>query len=222
MTSGEEEIPESEDLILDEINDVIVHHHHGDHSAGLEDMGYYKMFFVQPDKRIMAGRNEHGPVFNQEAIPNLYGTKAVLDILYKKIEITMCNDCVPSPDRYFNFTPIEPGEVLNIGGGVELEVFETDHGVPGFASLLRYNGKSVAYSSDTRFNMGLADFMSRADVMIHECDGSNAVHTTPDDLRKWLDFSRYAGRLYVCHMDDAVHPEDDGLTPVEEFDFIDV
>ncbi|MBW2964812.1 hypothetical protein KY363_05100, partial [Candidatus Woesearchaeota archaeon] len=75
---------------------------------------------------------------------------------------------------------------------------------------------------DTRIDHGLLDFLSVADVMVHECNGANVVHTNPDQLKWWLDRSGYNGRLYTCHFADESIPLSAGLEPLRENTFIDI
>ncbi len=213
---GEHDVPLLDGISADNIDDLVVTHVHGDHAAGLELIAWYKMFTQHP--RIM---DIEGNPSNRELRPRLYGTRDVLCDLERSMEPSLSN----RTGLYFNdfFSPeiVEPGSPVNIGE-VVIEVMPNHHNVPGFALRVGYRGRKLSYSGDTRFDAGLVGFLSEADVMIHDCDGNSAVHTSPEQLKAWLDSSDYKGRLYVCHLADSFKPEDHGLTPLPENDFIDV
>jgi phosphoribosyl 1,2-cyclic phosphodiesterase len=210
------EAPLLDTLKAENINDLVVTHVHGDHAAGLELIAWYKMFKQEP--RIL---EDDGRPSGRNVWPRLYGTNDVLCDLERSLEPSLANGTGLCFNDFFSPVVVEPGTPANIGE-IVLEVMPNHHGVAGFALRLGYRGKRLSYSGDTRFDAELAHFLSEAEVMIHDCDGSNAVHTSPDQLKEWLESSGYDGRLYVCHLDDSVKPEDHGLTPLPENDFIDV
>ena len=213
---GEQEVPLLDGIGVDNIDDLVVTHVHGDHAAGLELVAWYKMFHQHP--KIM---DIEGKPSNKELRPRLYGTKDVLCDLERSLEPSLSNGTGLYFTDFFSLEVMEPGTPADIGE-VVLEVMPNHHSVPGFAIKLGYRGKKLSYSGDTRFDADLVGFLSEADVMIHDCDGNSAVHTSPEQLRAWLDSSGYDGRLYVCHLADSFKPEDHGLTPLPENDFIDV
>lgn len=196
-----------ENLVVDSIDHYVVTHDHGDHSAGVEAIGFYKLY-VQRKKGLQCAK------------PVLYGTSGVIDDIRHTMERKFCRDG-NTFDSFFRSVHVDQGSAVNIFP-LRMEVFRNYHGMPGFAVMFSYRGRSVAYSGDTRFDSTLIGFLSKADVLLHECDGKDFVHTTPENLIGWLARSRYDGRLYVCHFPDSRAVQDAGLTPLEENTFIDI
>jgi ribonuclease BN (tRNA processing enzyme) len=213
---GISEIPMLDEMVLDNINDIIVTHDHGDHSAGLEMIADYKMFEQKPTIEQGAQR------------PRLYGTKEVLDSFRQSLnhKLTYENKLTHKRnqlDDYFEMVDTPPGKIINIGQDISLSTHEADHfAVPAFSIMLEHNGRRLSYSGDTRFNPILLNFLKQADVMIHECDGSNCLHTMPQHLAYWLKTEDYQGQLRVCHIRDEDKSAEHGLTPLTENSFIDV
>ena len=217
--AAHEEVPEGIDrLVLANLNDFIVTHVHGDHSAGLEGIAWQKMF--RQDRPLLQD-------FRTKAVdlgrrPKLYGTSEVLGEIEESSKPSLTNQTGLDFHHFFNAVALELGKRFRIGD-VALELYPSYHGVAGFSFMMGYHGRTLAYSSDTKFASDLAYRLSTAQVMIHECDGSEAVHTSAPQLSGWLKNSGYDGRLYVCHLDDEKsRPEENGLVPLKENTFIDV
>ncbi len=213
---GSLEVPGIDSLLLDNIKDFVVTHSHGDHSSGLELVAWYKMFKQQPSVMdFSAGRIVPG---NR---PRLYGTDAVLCDLRRVVGSGLLSSGMGSDD-FFDFVTVDFGKVGSVCG-VEFEPLENYHGMNGFACLFRYGGRSLAYSGDTKFDNILMEHMSSADVIVHECDASNFIHTSPVELARWADNNPAAAeKLYVCHFPDPGIPRGYGLRPLEENTFIDI
>jgi ribonuclease BN (tRNA processing enzyme) len=212
---GAPEVAGLDALVLDNINDVVVTHDHGDHSSGLELIAFYKRFVQKPR------------IFDEGGVkPRIYGPIEVLDSfrasLYNKLDFEGKDFF-----GYFQIVPMREDSLKRIGDA-ELTIRLTDHKIPGFGIMLSYRGRRFGYSSDTCFSEPLAEFLHKSDVLVHECDGSSVVHTTPEQLAGWRDRSGYSGRLYVCHFADAACFTADerirklGLVPLPENSFIDI
>jgi len=212
-----------DDIVVDNLNDIIVTHMHGDHSAGLEDIGWYKMFIQD---RPIFDRKTNKPIPSRR--PNVYGTAGVIEDLVARVDATLTRASGMPPDAFYNFVPIEhSGLIFSVGlDPVKVDVIPTYHGLgPGrsFAIKLTYQDRVVSYSGDTRFDSNLIEELSHADLIVHECDVNGFVHTTPDDLVRWAGNNpEAASRLYVCHYPAANIPLERGLRPLEVPGFIDV
>lgn len=205
---GASEVSGIEGLVLDNINDLVVTHDDLDHSAGLESIGILKYHLGSPSIKSGAPRIK------------LYTTPDVYTELRRSFDYRLRNNAC-SFDACFESVVVRAGDRTNIGD-VQMFLCGADHGKPGFGMLFDCKGRTFSYSGDTRLDKGLLDFMSVADVMVHECNGSNEVHTSPAQLKWWLERSGYNGRLYTCHFSDESIPRSAGLEPLSENTFIDI
>jgi len=198
------------DLRLENINDIIVTHDHGDHSSGLEMIADYKMFEQKPS------------VENGGTRPRLYGPEEVIDSFRKSMNHKLTYKNYQLED-YFNIVITKHGDEVPISHELMLTTCNADHkAVPSFGLILNYQGTKFGYSGDTRFCPSLLNFLSHADLLIHECDGGNVIHTTPEELSGWKKESGYNGKLYVCHIRDEDKSSEYGLTPLVDNIFVDV
>jgi ribonuclease BN (tRNA processing enzyme) len=205
---GSEEVPGIDGLTLDNIHHIIVTHDDSDHSAGLDPIALYKWWKQKPSIR------------EDKRPPYLYCMDRVADSLEAAIGRRLrANGC--SLRECYDIVNLDPGQPAEIGE-VTVTAHLADHGKDAIGVLLVYGGRRLSYSGETRISRPLLDFLSKADVMIHECTGTNQVHTKPEELRQWLDSSDYSGTLYTCHFSDDCKPKEHGLTPLEEMTFIDV
>jgi ribonuclease BN (tRNA processing enzyme) len=198
------------DLRLENINDIIVTHDHGDHSAGLEMIADYKMF-------------EHKPTIeNGGERPRLYGPEEVIDSFRKSLNHKFTYKTYQLDD-YFDIIPTIHHSELALGQDLSLTTCKADHeAVPAFGLVLNYQGTKFGYSGDTKFSPRLLSFLSPADLLIHECDGGNVIHTTPAELATWRKETNYRGELKVCHIRDNDKSAEYGLTPLVDNIFVDV
>jgi ribonuclease BN (tRNA processing enzyme) len=217
--AAHEEVPAGIDqLVLANINDFIITHVHGDHSAGLEGVAWEKMF--HQERPILDKANWS---IDWRRRPRIYGTHEVLDELKQSSAPSLTNKTCLVFEDFFDPLEVSHGRCFSIGGSTTLELYPSYHGVAGFSMLLSHVGRTLAYSSDTKFATDLIYRLSDADVLIHECDGTEVIHTSALQLSGWLSRSGYKGRLYVCHLDDKKsRAEECGLTALRENTFIDV
>lgn len=152
-----------------DIKHLILTHLHGDHCNGVEELAFYK-YFTQREKpalytmpEVLADLWDH----RLKASLGWLSTEAGERIREQSLE------------EYFEVREWEPGRVERIGG-VEFEIRRTKHYVPCFGFRLRYEGVTLAYSSDTIFDPEHIAFLNAADFIIHETNGEG--HTRYDKL----------------------------------------
>ena len=68
-----------------------------------------------------------------------------------------------------NVRIVTPGERLDIGGGATISVAKTPHTEESLAVRIEHGGRALCYTGDTDYSEDLADFFSKADVLISEC-----------------------------------------------------
>jgi ribonuclease Z len=71
----------------------------------------------------------------------------------------------------FNAYDVKPGKSIYDKGGVNVSVFEVDHGdhvKPAYGYKITYKGHSVVLSGDTRYSKNFENAARGADLLIHE------------------------------------------------------
>ncbi|MDP2877846.1 MAG: MBL fold metallo-hydrolase [Holophaga sp.] len=155
-------------LALTDIDDVLLTHVHGDHMNGLEGVGYLKYF--ADHKRL-----------------RLHTLPEVLEVLWeRRLHVSMGRlwDGEAFKDMrfedYFDARPLA-WEGVNRIGPFEVEIRRTRHHVPTCALRVRFGGRILGYSCDTAFDLDLIEWLSGADLIVHETNLGPA-HTLASDL----------------------------------------
>ncbi|MEM5794011.1 MAG: MBL fold metallo-hydrolase [Candidatus Aenigmatarchaeota archaeon] len=184
-------------LGIEEINDVIVTHLHGDHSNGLEAFGFWK-HFVEKKK------------------PNIYSIKEVFEDLWEnKLKASMQRIYTEnfslekvSLDFYFQTKILEFGKINEVNN-LKVEIKRTKHVVPCFA--IKVNG-ILGYSSDTSFDPELIEFLSPCRMIIHEV--GPGIHT---DYKELIRLPKHIKeKIYLAHLDDDFNTIRSELKILEE------
>jgi ribonuclease BN (tRNA processing enzyme) len=171
---------------LEQTHGVVLTHLHADHCSGLE--GY--IFYL----RHAAGRRAQ-----------LYAEPTVSANLWQGHLAAGLEWSVDEPGHaprhralhdFLDLVPlVELGEVR--AGPFTISCRRTLHSVPTTAVLVRGGGRCLGYSADTAFDPGLIDWLSAADLVVHET-GTGGLHTPyeklavlPADLRARLRLVHY-------------------------------
>jgi ribonuclease BN (tRNA processing enzyme) len=174
-------------LTVDDLDNVLVTHLHGDHCNGLEGYGFYKHFI-------------------QRRKPTIYTSRAALrDLWNHKLKASMgytVNDAFGARRKmrledYFTVRPLEFGRRQRIGK-IGIEIHRTRHYLPCFGFRMSFHGRSLGYSSDTDFDPGLIRFLSKCDMILHETNhGGHTPHAKllelPGDIK---------GKMVLVHLPD--------------------
>ncbi|MCH2136543.1 MAG: MBL fold metallo-hydrolase [Phycisphaerales bacterium] len=170
-----------------DVADILLTHLHGDHSDGLETLGFANRYLRQPPRR-----------------PRLHALPEVLDRVWEKLGPAMDGATKSAGETstlsdYFEPCPIEPGEIRDVGG-LSVQCRRGVHSLPCMALRIEREGCSLAWSGDTEFVPELIDWLAEADVVVHEC-GEQFKHTRYADLATLpLDLQ---GRIRLIHLPDG-------------------
>ena len=174
---------------LDDIDDVLITHLHGDHCGGLEQLLFWRRFVTGRKTRVHA---------IPEVLAGLWDAR-----LRGGMDTLMHADGSCSAltlDDYAEVRPLGPG-VTRLGP-LELEWRRTIHHIPTSALRMRVEDQVIGYSADTSFDPGLIAWLAASDVFFHETNFG--VHTPLASLLALPDAQRRHMRL--IHYPDQLDP----------------
>ena len=156
-------------LGVQDLAGVILTHLHADHASGLESLGYLSHFIlgkrlpllVHPmvSARLWEGHLAAGMEQLLPAVGEAFIEKGLTD--------------------YFELVPLSE-EAPTVFEGVSIECRKTIHHIPTTALRLTAGGVCLGHSADTAFDEGLIEWLSAADVIVHETN--YGVHTPYEKL----------------------------------------
>lgn len=189
------------DFSLDNLDHIILTHLHGDHSNGLECLGFYN-FYIRKKKPVIYTIPEVKEVMWDQKLKAAMGPKT--DENFKETgEMSM--------DDFFQVKTLsenEPNHIL----GMKLEIRRTKHYVPCFGLKAEFQGRKLGYSSDTAFDPGHIEFLSDCDLILHETNkGGHTKYeklaSLPEDIKK---------KMLLVHIWDEFDPATSDMRVAEE------
>jgi ribonuclease BN (tRNA processing enzyme) len=110
------------------------------------------------------------------------------------------------------FREVDPGDSLDLGGGVRLRTAKTPHTPESMAVRVEYEGKSVCYTGDTSPSPDLVELFRGADVVVAECsfvdDNRGTAHLVADDVSS---LAREAGVAHLVATHSYFDPDAEHL-----------
>ncbi len=179
-------------LDITDIDDVILTHVHGDHSNGLESLGFFKRFHQHRRARLYT-ISEVADVLWDNKLRASMGCMNELNVHHK--------EC-PEFEDYFDLHLLH-FNTLNYVQGIEVKIRLTKHYVPCFGMIITYNGKTFGYSADTAFDPAHIDFLSGCDLIIHETNVNG--HTRYEELLTLPDSIKQ--KMLLVHIQDDFDTE---------------
>lgn len=176
------------DVSAGTVDDIFLTHLHGDHSNGIEVLGFARRYLDDPPRR-----------------PRLHAISEVIDRLWEKLApamdgATRKNGATSDLEQYFEIHVMEPGRPAVIAG-LEVHCRRGVHSVPVAGLVVRDDQGCFGWSSDTEFIPEHVDWLAQADCIVHECGGQfkhtswEELDTLPEELKK---------RIRLIHVPDGV------------------
>ncbi|RCK21757.1 hypothetical protein TH1_18530 [Thalassospira lucentensis MCCC 1A00383 = DSM 14000] len=176
---------------LGKVDGVFMTHFHSDHTIGLGDLfatGYIRV-------PTLGGRTEPLELYGPAGTARL---AEGLRLAFKSdIDTRMLDEGVPEAATTINAHEFDEGLVFD-RNGVQVTMFRVLHGEridPSVGYRVEYNGHSVVFSSDTKYDERVIEAGRGADVLVHETGAApqdvmdNPIiqnildhHTSPEDV----------------------------------------
>lgn len=178
------------DMDPNEIEAVVLSHHHGDHFLGLPFLLlHWKWKGRTRPVRIVGPR----------------GTQALATDIAEKVFPGVLNQSYG-----IDWAEAEPGRILCVDG-LELDpitVFHDDELSATLGYAMRYHGRRLAYTGDTRMCDGVLDMARHAEVLVSECasrDANIPIHMNlVDDMPKVRQVLPQGAKLILTHISPDV------------------
>lgn len=154
---------------LDDIDHIILTHLHGDHSNGIESLGFYN-YYIRKHKPVLYTIPEVRDAIWENKLKASMGYKT--NNAFEKVGNLTLSD-------YFRVRTLQPGKTQSIQG-MKIQIRYTNHFIPCFGFKVFYKGRSLGYSSDTGFDMEHIHFLSDCDMILHETNKRG--HTEYENL----------------------------------------
>jgi len=187
-------------LSLADIDQVLITHVHGDHMNGLEGVAFFKHFAEGKRLRLITSPEVRASIWDERL-------KAPMGVLWDGERHRPMRF-----DDYFEHVPLDWANPITLGP-FRIRARRTIHHVPTSALLVEASGRTFGYSADTAFDPTLIDFLSSADLILHETNLGPA-HTPyeslaalPADLR---------ARMRLIHYPDWFDTAGSAIAAVEE------
>jgi ribonuclease BN (tRNA processing enzyme) len=174
------------------IHTVILTHLHADHVSGLEGLAYFSRFLLDRRLRLAAHPSVSARLWNQHLAAGMQWAKQEPD----RAEVEFhCED-------FFDLHDLPDREPLAFGP-FTVAIHPAMHSVPTSAIFVTAAGRKFGYSADTAYDPKLIEWLSRADMIVHEANGGfphtpyEKLAALPAELRK---------KMYVVHCPDGFDP----------------
>lgn len=169
------------------IQDILITHLHGDHANGLEAMGWLHWIARQGTRAA-----------DSRGAPRIHAIAPVAARLWERLAPAMDQNGSATLADYFSVKIIDPSTPA-IVAGLQVEVRPAEHLIPGCGFRISQGGATLGWSGDTRFDPAHIDWLSSADLIVHETTESR-VHTPIACLNALAPALRRKMRL--IHMED--------------------
>jgi ribonuclease BN (tRNA processing enzyme) len=155
-------------LDLDRISTVLISHLHADHCSGLEDYGFFSYFALGRRARVAAH-----PLVSANLWNGLLSA-GMGEVRMRPGEAAVSKQL----GDFFDVVDLDDARPVSLGP-FSVECRQTIHPIPTFAFRIKAGGRTLAFSADSAFDPTLIDWLSSADLIVHETTTreTSQVHT---------------------------------------------
>lgn len=189
-------------LDIDHLTAIALTHLHADHSSGLETIGYY-------------GRYHLGRKFPILAHPDI-SARLWQGHLGGSMEWSLSLDNARHAhqhrfDDYYQLIPLSETQPVQIGP-FSLLCRKTLHTIPTTGFQIRAGNRCLGYSGDTAYDPSLIEWLSPADLVIHET--SPDIHTPYEKLAALPESLR--AKMRLIHYPDTFDISTSVIEPLQQ------
>ncbi len=191
-----------------DIDDVLLTHLHGDHCNGLESFGFAHAF----------PRSGAAPSATR---PRIHTSRPVSDRLWERLAPAMDEATSEAPrslDDYFDVRVLELGTTATVAG-LNVQCRFTQHPIPTIGLLISDGNGTLGWSGDTVFEQAHIDWLSGADVIVHEANLGHA-HTSVEDLNALP--AALQRKIRLVHILDDFDASTTAMTPLQEGEVLEI
>jgi ribonuclease BN (tRNA processing enzyme) len=186
---------------------VALTHLHADHASGLESLAYFSFFLLQKKLPLLAHPDVLARLWDGHLAAGMEQLLPKVGQPFRRM----------GRDDYFDVKPLHLEHAVE-HGPFRIECRLTIHHIPTTAFRIHAGGRVLGYSADTAFDPTLIEWLSAADLVVHETN--YGVHTPYESLAGLPEGLRQKMRL--IHMPDDLEREGLAIAPLFEGVRVDV
>jgi ribonuclease BN (tRNA processing enzyme) len=192
-------------LDLDRFHAAVITHLHADHACGLEDYGYYMWFKVGRLAKLLMHPHTSARLWDGllAAGMELFQSKPGEPAVRKKLA------------DFFDLMDLDSSRPVECGP-FSIECRRTIHSIPTYALRITAGGRVFGFSADSAYDPGLIDWLSPADLIVHEATNldHSEMHTPYLNLASLP--ANLRSRMRITHLPDDFDADSSVIEPLRQ------